>query len=311
MTSNFTTKNDGITYYFSKSVKPESQKTIQNTLSEVREKSWKNKDFFDNLNIDAYGSWDEYPDKYIPYYTVGFTKDPAIAGEKRIRLRTNNSFKKSLEYYFKFDIEALFNRKIKLEILKDYLLHELGHLFNHNFANPDKELAENVKSLNDKDIYSLSLAEVQEYIDLHEKYFKQNELSDSEEFKEAWKRDLHIAFKGKSNNENEILLDQLGYFSPKYFDESSHDDEESNEIILEDGINEEEMEIGGKARSEIFAQLFAYANGSCDDESSKHLIVNTYKHSYEVVKKYINEYLGTNTKGHYVPRTQNKLDCTM
>jgi hypothetical protein len=122
-------------------------------------------------------------------------------------------------------------------------------------------------------------------------------LSDSKEFREAWRKDLNIAFKGKSKAENDKLNEKLWYFSPTRFGSFFDlDDNKLHDIILEDGIDDKEIDYGDQARMEIFAQLFAYAMGTCENKKDKQLILNIYKNSYEIVKEYVKEYLGINNE---------------
>lgn len=298
MGNDITIKNGGITYHFSETVRAESQKTIQDAYSEIREKSCKNKDFFDDLNVHICGLWDETGESDLDYETMGYVMFPILEESKKINLRTNRSLKYN-------DLGALLHPALSPEVLKANALHELGHLFDFNFASPNPELVEKLKNILNSAESENDLARNREASILASEYFKQNGLSDSEEFETAWRKDLQKAFKGKPKKENEELLKKLDYYSPKYFDEGFL------RITLEDGIDEDEMILGDDARQEIFAQLFSYAMGSCDDEAKKHLLVNTYANTYEVVKNLINNYLGTNLEGHYVPRAHRRLDCNI
>jgi len=301
MGNDSTVKKNGITYHYTEKIKPQSQAAIEHAITRVFEKSRKNISFFYGLKLEVQGSWDETKEfKNKNYWEQGFTYDPAI--KKVIHLKTNRS--SAIEF------GTLFHPTISNEKLEENALHELGHLFNTYFANPDKELKERLKELylmggkNCKEI-------AEEYTRLNEIYCRQNGLSDSKEFKEAWRKDVNNAFKGKSRWKTSITDSNLGYFSP-IFEFSQIDKnkiDHSKEITLNDGIDDKELDCADLPRDEIFSQLFAFAMGACGNERYKHYLVNTYKYSYEVVKKYINEYLGTNTKGHYVPRTQSKFDC--
>lgn len=288
--------DNGITYHFSPKVKQKSQKDIHEIFSKIREKSWKNKEFFDGLSINVYGRWEEMDnDVGINYEkTIGFTFDPIWGKPKEINLRTRK--------YSSEKEGILYSRNMNSSYLEQTAIHELGHIFDYYFADSDPKLTEELRTYTSTlDLESLNQNET--VLSLYEKYTKQDGLSDSEEFAKAWQKDLNIAFKGKSKDENEQLLDELDYYSPMFFDS-----DDCKKITVEDGIDDSEILLGDKARKEIFAQLFSYAMGTGYTEPDKHLIVNTYKYSYEVVKKYINEYLGTNTTGHYIPRNKT-LDC--
>ena len=68
-----------------------------------------------------------------------------------------------------------------------------------------------------------------------------------------------------------------------------------SEIDIFDGVDNDEVEKADRERSEIFAQLFAYALGGnpsvCDDKDS---ILYAYENTFKVVKSFISKYLGIN-----------------
>jgi hypothetical protein len=251
-------------------------------------KSSKNKEFFDTLNIYAYKNWNEMGSN-IDAEHIAYTPNPLYEKEEN----TTNKI------YLTTEI-------LNTDELKNAAVRELGHIFDRYFAKSDPELYDKIREYQApvEDIFSHEFE--YEYYVLLDKYFKQEHLSDSEEFREAWRKDLNIAFQGKSKTENDKLCEKLWYFSPTRFGSVyDFDDKKLHDIVLEDGIDDKEIDYGDQAREEIFAQLFAYAMGTCENRKDKRLILNTYKNAYEIVKKYISEYLGTNSDEAYIPQMSN------
>lgn len=282
MGNDTTVKDNSITYHFSKNVKQKSQKAIQDIFSEIRDKSTKNKEFFDNFTFNVCGQWKETEETKGEFYTTkGFTNYDN--NNKEIYLKTN---------------KIVFNRPINTDDLRQTVAHEVGHVFNQYFSDFDKETIERIRELqvlkNNDSEYK------KEYDILVENYLSHALMSDSNEFKTAWKKDIEVAYLGHSRIKQWFLTRRLGYFSPSSF--QTIKDGCRITINPRDGIDDKELNYSYKARDEIFAELFSCAMGTHTDNKKTKLIINTYKHSYEVVKNLINEYLGTNTKGHYIPR---------
>lgn len=299
MENTTTIKDGGITYSFSKKVKSKSRNIIQNIFSELRQKSWKNSAFFDDLEILVYGRWGETCNtKNISPFNEGFVNYPVVDESKKITLRTKRNFLSD-------SIMALIFPVMGKNKLKTVAIHELGHLFDFNFATPDPDLVSKMKEFIKSTDDISSLDNNKEFAPLAKQYCLSNGLSDSDKFNDAWRKDVELAFKGHSVKSNNKLIDKLGYYSPVNFDDCD------NPLIrLDDGIDDEEIEYADRARQEVFAQLFAYAMGAEDKKSKKNLIVNTYKNSYKVVEQYINEYLGTNTQKQNMIRKKSKFDCS-
>ena len=277
------TKNS-IVFNFEGAVKRQSQDLIKNTVLDVYDKSCKNQSFFEGLNFNVYSSFDNKNKSKF-----GFTNYPVMDNWKNIYIQTcepnqPNSFSIVPEY-------TNYSR------IKETTLHELGHIFDFYFATPDPQVKEQLhKILSSKEICEKVSDE--DFYNLLREYTSQNGLSDSDEYKEAWRSDVEREFKGKSKTKNNIKLDRLAYFAPTLKNENMY----KTDIILNDGINEDELQQADRAREEVFAQLFAYALGGSADRSDKRLITETYKNSYEVVKKYITEYLAIEISN------QQKLD---
>lgn len=295
-----TVNNDdrkGVKVYFSPKVRPKSKKTILNTLNDVMNKTEKNKEFFHNMNVKAYGLWserEEFADN--KYSMLGFSS-PSIYDDYTIIIRTNRDYRK----------EPGFNLRhtYKDSRINAVLLHEIGHLFDFYFAKPNEELK---KDILERLAQGKEKIMTEEFFELYEMYEAQNSLSDSEDFKEAWQKDVETSFKGKSEAEITDKCTKLEYYSPLYNHGELNPNKQIN-LKLDDGIDDKEVADADKARQELYAQLFAYAMGSNDD-SKKEMnaaVMNTYPNSYEIVKKHLYKYFGIIIADHYVPEMNYKL----
>ena len=208
----------------------------------------------------------------------GFTAYPIFTKGKNIWLQTN-------------ELQGTGDNKkfvpADQDQIKENTLHEIGHLFDFHFSTPDVEVVQKLKYAMSKESAPTE-EETKEFDALLAEYKKHNGLSDSEEYKQAWKNDVERAFKGYFSFENKAKTEKLGYFSPT----ASYDgDDKGKDITLRDGIDDKELELADRAREEVFAQLFAYALGADGKNHDKELILETYKESYEVVKKDVEEKL--------------------
>ena len=273
-----TVKNDGITFNFSTDVKPKTQRFIEDAIFDVQKKSGQ-KEFFNGLKLTVYSNWKE--SKQFSNFSdtkQGFTAYPIFMTRKAIFLQTN-------------ELQGTDgNRKIvpaDQAQIKENTLHEIGHLFDFHFANPDEEVVQKLKDTMSKESEPTE-EENAVFDDLLAEYKKNNGLSDSEEFQQAWKNDVERAFKGYFSFENKAKTEKLGYFSPT----ASYDgDDKGKDITLQDGIDDRELELADRAREEVFAQLFAYALGADGKNHNKELILETYKESYKVVQNFIEKLL--------------------
>lgn len=281
-----------IQYTFDSNVGMISRQVIQSAYSDIYNRAAKNLDFFNGLKVKVYGSWAETDNlSAIDACKMGFTTYPVVDNGRNIYLQT-------LE--IKNSIQSL---GVNKSLITENAVHELGHVFDYYFANPDKEITNELgKMFNIGNAYIGEHRE--EYYRLMEKYRTQNGLSDSDIFKEAWKTDVENAFQGKRKFKISGKTLSLGYYAPDH----SFDKYAKSKIKLEDGIDDEELLQADRAREEVFAQLFAYAMGEESDKQEKELIIKTYPHCYEVVKQYINKYLGINITEE---GSQSNLDVTM
>ena len=257
-----------------------TKQTIYATLEDLKRKSHGNS-LFTDLKLTVFSNWKE--SKISPYCDFpstkqGFTSYPIFMEGNNIALQTN-------ELQSTGD-----DRKIvpaDQGQIKENMLHEIGHLFDFHFATPDEEVVQKIKDTMNVEEKPTE-EDYAEFDALLAEYKKNNGLSDSEEFKQAWKKDVEKAFKGYFLFENREKSRKLGYFSPT----ADYDGNDSGKKIeLFDGIDDRELELADRAREEVFAQLVAYGLGADGKNYNKELILETYKESYEVVKKYIEEKL--------------------
>ena len=153
--------------------------------------------------------------------------------------------------------------------ISQLILHEIGHQFDYSFGKHDSVLEEKISKI------IFPVPDGSEGDKLYNRWMKTKDLSDSEEFKSAWKQDVE-----RLNNGS--FLDKV--FNKLPFEYTPYD------IDISDGVTDEEVEEADSARSEIFAQLFSYAMG--EDDGNKDVITKKYKNSYRMVQSYIEKYLG-------------------
>ncbi|MBR1461238.1 hypothetical protein IJ596_06375, partial [bacterium] len=166
---------------------------------------------------------------------------------------------------------SIFHRNIETKLIETATLHEIGHIFDNYFGTKDENLIKEVRKLHFSD---KNLTKTQQ--NMLNKYLRNKDLSDSKEFKQAWLKDA-IALGKDRNKYNEFKKDSIR----RYY--------AIEDINITDGITSQEVENADKSRSEIFAQLFAYALGK--DDGHKNEIIKVYPNSYKAVKNYIKKYL--------------------
>lgn len=273
-------QDGNISFNFGNSVEKHAQDVVQKAILKIYNSSTKNQAFFDGLCLNVYESWDD-PDspRKMPDLKFGYTRYPIADTQKNIFVKTCINQPVS---------SGINNLYLNYSVINETVLHELGHIFDYYFANPDPELKSKLQWIMASE-ENCNTVDDKVFNELLKKYKSQNGLSDSEEYKNAWKSDMENVFKGRTSARCEYVLDDLGYFAPDFQGGNS---ENKNTIILKDGISEEELELADRSREEVFAQLFACAVGAKVDPYERALITKIYKNTYKVVKKYIAEYLG-------------------
>ena len=196
------------------------------------------------------------------FYTHGCTIFPEINNNKK------EIFIKTEEYKFP---ERIWRSELKQNILKQGVLHEIGHLFDDYFGTKSKILQKQVKEI--------KISDKQTPIEnaFITNYKKHKDLSDNQDFKDAWKKDVENLGKDKTKYEKFKNSWLLSYYTP-------------TEIDITDGVSDKEIEDADNYRSEVFAQLFGYAFGK--DDGYKKELLETFPNTYKIVKNYIKKYLG-------------------
>ena len=237
----------GAFVHFSSSVSKNNKKVVIDTLNDVMRATEKNKEFFYGLLVEAYGWWEESEEfANISHTADGFVKN-SLFNDHRIMLRTNLYPEEKTGFKLKRSHDGA--------VVKKALLHEIGHLFDYYFATPDKDIKDELRSRMFKDRENFRNEEFFKLLDIYE---SQNGLSDSEEFKKAWRADIETTFKGKDEKEISGICSRLLYYSPLYKNPEMNPNKQVN-IKLEDGIDDKELADADKVREEISPGSFSLA----------------------------------------------------
>ena len=153
-------------------------------------------------------------------------------------------------------------------------LHEIGHLFDAYFGE---------KPTDDVINASINWESNKKLFEKIEEYINTSELSDSEEFKQAYTKDIENLL---MRSDCDVLREQLGYFSPDFFIQNG-----KGGIDISDGVAKEEVDNAEFERAEVFAQSFAYNLGADAECYNEDMFRSAYKNCINVVKKYISEFL--------------------
>lgn len=267
-------------------VDKQTKDSILTPLITLKSKLDKSNDFLDDVDIDITGSYKDLDDgnsfrkflksgentienKACSFYSDGKLKRRIVVQEdahgfadKFYNLTTNGKFS-------------------ALPPMKHTLMHEVGHQFDYYFGhdhNADfavkwdsimetKEKHPNMNPYN----FDILPRETQANID----YFWNSGLSDKEDFYNAIIKDYkHIAELKKKDS------DKIGLTVMSSFTEG---------IDFSKKITPEMVDLAENARTEVYANLFAYALG--EDDGDKSRFVENFKNAYKVVKKDIKEHL--------------------
>ena len=274
--------------HYGKNTPQSLRAVLKSTVEDVVAKS-NNKEMFHGLSIYLVEDYDDVNSNNFfedairsrkGYQCGGSTINPIYTnGRKYIAIPTNNTIPT-----WKNLFGVINNTCRTKEKIKDNCLHELGHQFDYYYSST--KLDENLIDITNKFI-NKQITE-KKFNELTKHYFD-SQLSDSQNFKNAWAKDVN-------NLQNFSNLDKryedLGYFKPDWF--VNYDNDKTNDIYWLDGIDNKEIELVSKERGEIFAQIFAYLLETNNNTKEKELIFSTYPNCVETVKEYINEYLGIN-----------------
>jgi len=236
----------------------ETKNAVKNTAAEFLKRAGENSTFINGYTFSVVNEYKDLPSntpykKYLKKNskaltnTWGASNPTVIDQEKGIILQTKeHSFPRSI-----------FHKNIDTKLIETATLHEIGHIFDNYYGKKDKNLIKEAKKLH---ISNDKLTKTQQNI--LNKYLRNKDLSDSDEFKQAWLKDATALGKDKKKYE-EFKNDNIR----RYY----------------------AIEDADKSRSEIFAQLFAYALGK--DDGHKDEIIKAYPNTFKIVQIYINKYL--------------------
>jgi len=250
----------------------ETRNAVKNTAAEFLKRAGKNSAFINGYTFSIVNEYNDLPSntpykKYLKENskaltnTWGVSNPSVIDEEKGIVIQAKeHSFPRSI-----------FNSNIDTKLVETATLHEIGHIFDNYYGKKDEKLINEARKLHFSD---KNLTKTQQ--NMLNKYLRNKDLSDSDEFKQAWLKDATALGKDK-NKYNEFKKDNIR----RYY--------AIEDINITDGITSQEVEDADKSRSEIFAQLFAYALGK--DDGHKDEIIKVYPNTFKIVRNYINKYL--------------------
>lgn len=158
--------------------------------------------------------------------------------------------------------------------IEQALMHELGHRFDDVYGNLDPELQKKYLAIMKKSELNLYTEFTKEEEKIIACYESQNGYSDRKEFQEALFEDLQSI---KIYDDNNRIWKKYKYFISEFFINSSGKTPTMADIKKAD-----------YCRSEMFAQLFSFANGT--QTSDKEEFVAMFPKTYEQVLKYIEKH---------------------
>lgn len=263
-----------IYFHYSADVTAKQKQAVKSAVVDLKDKTKKNRAFFINLHMNVCNNRNDLKEhtsfsRYIKQQdldndnVIGVATFPLYNnGVKEIIIKTENSNSGFL---------GCFKKDWSYNTIYESTLHELGHEFDDYFGQRNPEVENEYKSLNAN--YQKPQDELAKIID------RTTGLRNSEEFKEAWRKDVNkIGQKTKKEQE------KLGYIKPDFY----------SKIDISDGVNDIELEEAEMDRGEAFAQLFAYAlSGDKNIEIyDKSTILKSYPNAFAVVKSYITKFFG-------------------
>lgn len=262
------------TYFkYYQNVSDDSKKAVKNAVLNFKQKIKTNKDFMKGFTFYVVNSYKDLEKKSALTKYVQENSDEFFAtGGMTVSSNINEGKKEIILSVQKNGIESIWNDNKSRSDISQALLHEIGHQFDDYFGSCDSKLREKIRTMH----FEINSKEDEK---IFSRYLKTKDLSDTKDFKAAWKKDVS-EFGGRS------LWQKL--FNTFPFEYTPY------EIDITDGVTDEEVEQSDNTRSEIFAQLFSYALG--EDDGNKKVITEKYKNTYKLVKEYIGKFLGIECK---------------
>lgn len=272
-------------------VKKETKDSLDVTLKTLKSKLNSDNDFLKDVDVVITKTYDDMDDSHsfkrflksqndteldkgISFYSDKKIKRIIIVQEKS----HDNEADKSLN-------EAMGLGYTAMPTLRHSLMHEIGHQFDEYFGHDhDSELAkqwDNIvysKEIDSKqNPYSFDTTDGE--LDVQVDYEYSSGLSDKPEFQQALQKDLvHIAKLRK--NKSSHLACNLNYYTQG--------------IDFNKPITKQAVDLADYARSEVYANLFAYAMG--ENDGDKRDFTENFKNAYKVVQNNIQQYINVTAK---------------
>lgn len=255
-----------------------ARNAVKNTVTEFLKKTGSKSSFLNDYTISVA---DDYKDlkvtsefaRHLKKYSDSYKQNWGASIFPQINNDKKEIVIKTEEIRFP---QKIWSKSLDNNILEQATLHEIGHLFDDYYGNKDEKLLKEIKKIN---LDNENLTPEQQKI--LNKYKQKKDLSDNQDFKDAWKKDTEQLGK----NKNQYNSFKNGWITQYYA---------PTEIDITDGISAKEIEEADRARSEVFAQLFGYALGK--DDGKKNEIISVYPTAYKIVKNYIKKYLNIDCK---------------
>lgn len=266
------TKNiDNTTVKFYGKVSDTTKETSIKTVEKLKQ-NMNNDQFFDELTVNIGKRYRkiDYDNKFsksglfFDYNTKGycniFDDKQCYISEKahKLALNSSNFIDKTSTVADKEDIMQ--------KELSHTITHEIGHLFDDYavYNSPeDREIFTNLllKEKKPKGVTDEELL----YI---ETYLLNNNVSDSSEFQDALYSDISNA------NMNDLTDESISLFVHEFVD-----------YFTNQYPSKKDIKYADSSRSEVFAQLFAYANGT--DDGLKEIFLKIFPNTYNFVEEFI------------------------
>ena len=268
-------------------VKKETRDFIATPLITLKSKLNKDNDFLKDVKISIAGTYKDLNDDHS--FKTYLKEQEYTDLDKGINFYSDNNLQKIIivqaDPHDNFGDKALSETAglgySDLPSLKHTLMHEVGHQFDEYFGHDH-----NAKFARDWD----KVLEKKEHDSHRNPYTYENEtpaeeeigveykwnsgLSDKPEFQEAILKDLkHVAKLKKQNSKH--LACNVDYYTQS--------------IDFTKPITNYEVDLADVARSEVYANLFAYAIG--ENDGDKEDFVENFKNSYKIVQRDIQKYL--------------------
>lgn len=270
-------------------VKQETRDSIAVPLLTLKSKLEKDNDFLKGVEVNITNSFEDLDDShsfktFLKEYFAGCTdKGYSFYSDKNVpriivvQEGAHDSMDKMISLLDGNGYSAL-------PALRHSLMHEVGHQFDEYYGHDhNSRLAERWDSLvyaKEKSAHEnpYNFDANDEDMELMQKYKSSCSLSDKNEFQEALLKDYkHIAKIRRDGSE--AVACTIDYYL---------------EDINLNNITNEMLEGADYTRSEVYANLFAYAIGENDGDRAD--FINNFKNSYKVVQKDIAKYLNINVK---------------